>query len=144
MGFAMASNIRKKIPRDSTLYINDINATACERFNTEYNSFGPIEIVSTARDAAEHASVVISIVPGGQDVKAVYLDDKTGVVAAKKNDKRLMLECSTIDVDTTKEVGKRLKDEGQGVYIDAPVSVRGHQEANKATYSRFPGRCSRR
>jgi 3-hydroxyisobutyrate dehydrogenase-like beta-hydroxyacid dehydrogenase len=144
MGFAMASNVRKKIPRDSILYINDINASACERFNTEYNSFGPIEIVPTARDAAEHASVVISIVPGGQDVKVVYLDEKTGVIAAKKNEKRLMLECSTIDVDTTKEVGRRLKDEGLGTYIDAPVSVRDHNRAHEATNSHHLGRCTRR
>lgn len=124
MGYAMASNIRKKIPKDSVLYINDINAPACEKFKAEYSSFGPVEIVSTAREAAKNAKILISIVPGGKDVKAVYLDEKTGVVAAKKNEGRLMLECSTIDVDTTKEVGRRLKEEGLGTYIDAPVSVR--------------------
>jgi 3-hydroxyisobutyrate dehydrogenase-like beta-hydroxyacid dehydrogenase len=123
MGFAMAMNIRKKIPVSSTLYLNDINESACERFRTEYSSFGPIEIVSTAREAAENANVLISIVPGGADVKVVYLDEKNGVVAAKKNGQRLMLECSTIDVESTKVVGKRLEDEGLGVYIDAPVSV---------------------
>jgi 3-hydroxyisobutyrate dehydrogenase-like beta-hydroxyacid dehydrogenase len=123
MGFAMAMNIRKNIPASSTLYINDINPSACERFRTEYSSFGPIEIVSTAREAAENANVLISIVPGGTDVKVVYLDEKNGVIAAKKNEERLMLECSTIDVESTKEVGNRLKEEGLGVYIDAPVSV---------------------
>jgi 3-hydroxyisobutyrate dehydrogenase-like beta-hydroxyacid dehydrogenase len=124
MGYAMASNIRKKIPKESILYINDINAPACERFKAEYSSFGPVEIVSTAREAAENAKVLISIVPGGKDVKAVYLDEKTGVIAAKKYEERLMLECSTIDVETTKEVGRRLKEGGLGTYIDAPVSVR--------------------
>lgn len=123
MGYAMASNIRKKMPKDATLYINDINVPACERFCAEYKSLGPIEIVKTAREAAENAGVLISIVPGGQDVKKVYLDKKDGVVAAKKDQERLMLECSTIDVESTKEVGQRLKDEGSGVYIDAPVSV---------------------
>jgi 3-hydroxyisobutyrate dehydrogenase-like beta-hydroxyacid dehydrogenase len=123
MGFAMASNIRKKIPSESTLYINDINAPACERFKAEYGALGPIEIVATAREAAENSSVLISIVPGGQDVKTVYLDAQNGVISAKKDEKRLMLECSTIDVESTKEVGKRLKEEGSGVYIDAPVSV---------------------
>jgi len=91
MGYAMASNIRKKIPKDSVLYINDINAPACEKFKAEYSSFGPVEIVSTAREAAKNAKILISIVPGGKDVKAVYLDEKTGVVAAKKNEGRLML-----------------------------------------------------
>ncbi|KAH3966232.1 hypothetical protein HBI56_092830 [Parastagonospora nodorum] len=122
MGYAMASNIRKKIPKQSILYINDINASACERFKVEYSSFGPVEIVSTAREAAENAKVLISIVPGGKDVKTVYLDEKTGVIAARKDEGRLMLECSTIDVESTKEVGRKLKEEGLGTYIDAPVS----------------------
>ena len=124
MGYAMAMNIRKKMPSTSTLYINDINASACTRFTSSYSSHGPIEIVATAREAAEDASVLISIVPGASDVKAVYLDEKTGVIAAKKNGERLMLECSTIDVESTKEVGTKLGDAGLGTYIDAPVSVR--------------------
>jgi 3-hydroxyisobutyrate dehydrogenase-like beta-hydroxyacid dehydrogenase len=124
MGFAMASNVRKQILRQATLYINDINTAACERFKKEYNSFGPIEIVPTAREAAEHANVLISIVPGAQDVKAVYLDEKDGVIAARKDKDRLILECSTIDVESTREVGQKLKDSGSGTYIDAPVSVR--------------------
>jgi 3-hydroxyisobutyrate dehydrogenase-like beta-hydroxyacid dehydrogenase len=123
MGFAMAMNIRKKIPASSTLYINDINAAACERFRAEYSSFGPVEIVATAREAAENANVLISIVPGGADVKTVYLDGRNGVIAATKNDERLLLECSTIDVESTKEVGRRLEEEELGIYIDAPVSV---------------------
>jgi len=124
MGYAMAMNIRQKMPSSSTLYINDINASACARFQSEHRSHGPVEIVSTAREAAENASVLISIVPGAADVKAVYLDEKTGVVAATKNGERLMLECSTIDVESTKEVGTKLGDAGLGTYIDAPVSVR--------------------
>jgi 3-hydroxyisobutyrate dehydrogenase len=122
MGYAMAANIRKKINRKSTLYINDINASACTRFRDQYSSYGPIEIVSTAREAAENANVLISIVPGGDDVRKVYLDNKDGVIAAKKDEERIMLECSTIDVNTTKQVGQKLQNEGIGLYIDTPVS----------------------
>ncbi|KAI4707529.1 hypothetical protein J4E89_007633 [Alternaria sp. Ai002NY15] len=122
MGYAMAANIRKKIDPSSTLYINDINTSACSRFKTQYSSHGPVEIVATAREAAENAKVLISIVPGGVDVRKVYLDEKDGVVAAKKDQSRVMLECSTIDVNTTKEVGQKLKEADMGTYIDAPVS----------------------
>ncbi|KAF2682347.1 6-phosphogluconate dehydrogenase C-terminal domain-like protein [Lentithecium fluviatile CBS 122367] len=118
----MASNIRKKIPSESTLYVNDINATACSRFKEEYGTYGPTEIVSTAREAAENAKFVISIVPGAVDVKKVYLDENTGVVAAKKDDERVLCECSTIDVKSTREVGEVLKKRGMGVYVDTPVS----------------------
>ncbi|KAF1830649.1 3-hydroxyisobutyrate dehydrogenase-like protein [Decorospora gaudefroyi] len=122
MGYAMASNIRRKIPSTSTLYINDINPSACSRFRAEHSTHGPIETVSTAREAAEHAKILISIVPGGADVKKVYLDAENGVIAAAKDADRIMLECSTIDVESTKEVGKRLGEAGLGTYIDAPVS----------------------
>jgi 3-hydroxyisobutyrate dehydrogenase-like beta-hydroxyacid dehydrogenase len=126
MGYAMAANVRMKIPSESTLYINDINTSACERFQSEYASYGPIEIVSTAREAAENAQVLFSIVPGGADVKKVFLDSTTGVIAARKNGQRILLECSTIDVETTKSVGKTLLEHGSGTYIDTPVSVRAH------------------
>lgn len=126
MGYAMASNMRRKTPPDSTFYVNDVNRAACDRFQKEFASFGPIEFVSTAREAAENAKVIVSIVPGGLDVKNVYLDSQNGVIAAKKDLHRLMLECSTIDVETTKEVGKTLAEAGVGTYIDAPVSVSQH------------------
>ncbi|KAI8940532.1 hypothetical protein NX059_004210 [Plenodomus lindquistii] len=122
MGYVMAKNIREKMPSSSTLFVNDINASACTRFKDQYSSHGPIEIVPTARQAAENATVVISIVPAGVDVKKVYLDKETGVIAARKEKDRLMLECSTIDVETAKEVGTTLKDGGWGTYIDTPVS----------------------
>ncbi|KAF1842782.1 6-phosphogluconate dehydrogenase C-terminal domain-like protein [Cucurbitaria berberidis CBS 394.84] len=118
----MAVNIRQNIPKDSILYINDINSSACERFKAQYSNHGPIEIVSTAREAAENAKILISIVPGAIDVKKVYLDENTGVIAARKDDERLFLECSTIDVESTREVGKTLLEKGMGTYIDTPVS----------------------
>jgi 3-hydroxyisobutyrate dehydrogenase-like beta-hydroxyacid dehydrogenase len=123
MGYAMASNIRKKAPSESILYINDINMSACERFKVEYSSYGPIEIVSTAREAAENSKVLISIVPGAVDVKTVYLDEKNGVLASKSDEERVMCECSTIDVKSTREVGEALMKKGLGTYVDTPVSV---------------------
>ena len=124
MGYAMASNIRKKAPSESILYINDINLSACERFKAEYSSHGPIEIVSTAREAAENSKVLISIVPGATDVKKVFLDEKDGVIASKPDAERVMCECSTIDVKSTREVGEALMKKGLGTYVDTPVSVR--------------------
>jgi 3-hydroxyisobutyrate dehydrogenase len=122
MGYAMAANVRRNMPKMSALYINDINASACSCFKAQFSSYGRIEIVATACEAAQNAKVLISIVPGGDDVRKVYLDEKDGVIAAKKDEERILLECSTIDVNTTKEVGKKLKEAGTGIYIDAPVS----------------------
>ncbi|KAF2281348.1 6-phosphogluconate dehydrogenase C-terminal domain-like protein [Westerdykella ornata] len=96
--------------------------SACERFKTEYSSYGPISIVKTAREAAENARTVVSIVPGAKDVKKVYLDEIDGVIASKPDEMRVLCECSTIDVKSTREVGNKLKEKGIGTYVDTPVS----------------------
>lgn len=124
MGWGMAMNIRKKISSKATMYINDVNTSACERFKDETKDHGPVEIVSTAKDAATKSKILISIVPAAEHVRQVYLARDKGVVAAPKDDDRLILECSTIDAQSTREVGKEVMDAGLGRYIDAPVSVR--------------------
>lgn len=124
MGWGMATNIRQKLSPHATMYINDINIDACERFKTEFDSTGPIEIVSTAKEAATKSRILVSIVPAAEHVRQVYLDAETGVLAAPKDDERLILECSTIDAASTKEVGKAIMNAGLGEYVDAPVSVR--------------------
>ncbi|KAH8587003.1 3-hydroxyisobutyrate dehydrogenase-like protein [Bisporella sp. PMI_857] len=122
MGYEMAKNVRQKIPRESTLFIQDVNKDACEKFAAECISIGRIEIVGNAREVADAASVIISIVPAASHVKSVYLDAATGVIAAKGSAERLILECSTIDCETAREVGGRLSGAGAGTYVDTPVS----------------------
>lgn len=53
----------------------------------------------------------------------MYLDPVNGVVAAQPDQGRLMLECSTIDAETTRRVGKTLGEAGRGGFVDTPVSV---------------------
>ncbi|KAF2104423.1 putative 3-hydroxyisobutyrate dehydrogenase [Rhizodiscina lignyota] len=125
MGWGMALNVRRKMPKNATLFIHDINLDACERFKkvaAEEVKSGSVEIVKTSKEAAESANTVISIVPASKHVKAVYLTPGSGVIAASPSDKRLILECSTIDSETTREVGKALMDAGIGTYVDTPVS----------------------
>lgn len=131
MGYAMASNVRKKMNANVTLYINDINFAACTRFKNEHSSYGKIEIVSTAREAADDSKVVLSIVPGAEDVKKVYLDEDNGIIAARKDEQRVLCECSTIDVQSTREVGEKLQAAGLGTYMDTPVSVRLWKSSTK-------------
>jgi len=123
MGYGMATNLRKKLSSKATMFINDINADACDRFVKESGDYGPIVIVPSAKEAASKSSILVSIVPASKHVRQVYLDEEHGVIAATKDDSRLVLECSTIDVDTTRQVGKAVMDAGRGRYVDAPVSV---------------------
>ena len=123
MGFAMASNIRKKMPSKSTLYVYDVHRLSCERFVSKYGDIGPIVISRSVKEAAALSKVVISIVPTAQNVRQVYQDQQNGLVAAQADPERLILECSTIDSATTREIGEALKGSKHGHYVDAPVSV---------------------
>ena len=132
MGFRMAGNIRKRMPPSTTLHVFDIVHAACERFVTAFGSFGPIEIARTSREVAEKSQTVISMVPTGENAKEVYLHPQSGIVSAQKIANRLMLECSTIEVKTTMDIGQAIMDTGAGFYIDAPVSggTAGAEAAN--------------
>ena len=123
MGYGMATNIRRKVASDVVMYVYDLSAQLCERFENEMQTYGPIKVVESPREAAENASYVISIVPGADDVRKVYLDPSTGVIAAPSNKERLMLECSTIDSSSTRTVGRALLSGGAGFYVDSSVSV---------------------
>jgi 3-hydroxyisobutyrate dehydrogenase len=123
MGYGMAMNIRKKMPRTSTLFITDVFRPSCEKFRDEFSSYGAIQIVDSAREVAERAGTIISIVPAAKDVRQVYLDAQTGIIAASPNPERLMLECSTIDVQTARDIGETLEKANAGAYVDTPVSV---------------------
>lgn len=61
MGFPMASNLRKKIPKECTLYINDVDTAAVERFVKEHTSYGPVKVLTTAKEVTENS---VSIVGG--------------------------------------------------------------------------------
>jgi len=61
----------------------------------------------------------------GYHVKSVYLDEKTGIFAAKPGSgHKLFFEMSTIEASITREVGKAIMDAGFGTYVDSPISVR--------------------
>lgn len=128
MGYGMATNIRKKLSRNATMFVQDVNGAACERFVNETSEYGPVEVLKTAKEAASAASILISIVPAAEHVRQVYLDEENGVIAAPKSESRLILECSTIGIESTREVGKAVMDAGLGRYIDAPVSVSSRTE----------------
>jgi 3-hydroxyisobutyrate dehydrogenase len=61
MGFPMASNLRKKIPRESTLYVNDIDQAAVERFVLEHESYGPVKVLPNAKAITEHSVIALNI-----------------------------------------------------------------------------------
>ena len=77
------------------------------------------EIAKNIADAVSDAEVIISMLPAGEHVRAVYLE-KDGVFASAKPGS-LLIDCSTIDVATSRELAKKAESLGLEM-IDAPVS----------------------
>jgi len=72
---------------------------------------------ASAADAARGAAAVITMLPAGRHVKAVYED---GIFAAA-DPAAILIDCSTIDVATAKAVGAAGAARGFAM-VDAPVS----------------------
>jgi 3-hydroxyisobutyrate dehydrogenase len=72
---------------------------------------------SSAADAVRDADVVITMLPAAKHVRAVYEND----VAPNAKPDTLLIDCSTIDVSSAREVGAGL-DELGFEFVDAPVS----------------------
>jgi 3-hydroxyisobutyrate dehydrogenase len=78
-----------------------------------------IAVAASLGDALAGAEVVITMLPAGPQVRSVYAGEG-GVLATAAAD-TLFIDCSTIDVETAREVAGLA--EGQGMaMLDAPVS----------------------
>ncbi|CAK7233701.1 hypothetical protein SBRCBS47491_008700 [Sporothrix bragantina] len=122
MGYGMAGNVRKNMAPSGVLYVYDVVPSACERFVEEFRERGPIEIVKAPLEGVQRSHTLISMVPNGANVRDVYLDGGEGSIINAFPADRLFLECSTIDVQSTREVGNEIMGRGLGHYVDAPVS----------------------
>ena len=80
-------------------------------------------------------TTVITMLPEGKNSKEVYLGDKGLINKVSKN--CLLIDCSTIDIQTSIEIGKKATEKGIKM-IDAPVSG-GVMGAEKATLNIMVG-----
>ena len=76
-------------------------------------------IAGSAREAAAAGEIVITMLPAGPQVREVYLGPDGVIARAKPN--ALLIDCSTIDVETARAVAATAG-ESQLVMLDAPVS----------------------
>lgn len=66
--------------------------------------------------------MVFTIVPEGRHVRTVYLDKDTGVLSTAI-DRKILVDCSTIDTDTSIDVSKAVQRKSkEASFYDAPVS----------------------
>ena len=80
---------------------------------------GGVQLAANAAEAAAAGDTVITMLPAGEHVRAVYLDDG-GLIGAAR-DGALLIDSSTIDVATARAVHEAASGAGYEM-LDAPVS----------------------
>ncbi len=108
MGSGMAANLVKAA---HSVRAFDLNADAVDRAVAA----GATKAASLA-DACRDAGAVVTMLPAGQHVRAVYAEVFTIAPSSA-----LLIDCSTIDVDTARAVEADAVNKGFAM-VDAPVS----------------------
>jgi 3-hydroxyisobutyrate dehydrogenase len=111
MGMPMAQNLLKAAHEVTGF---DLNVDATERLAASGGS-----TANSIADACKAAEVVITMLPAGEHVREVYLGG--GGVLATVGAGTLLIDSSTIDVATAREVAQAARDKGLAM-VDAPVS----------------------
>ncbi|KPH64359.1 MULTISPECIES: 3-hydroxyisobutyrate dehydrogenase [Pseudoalteromonas] len=111
MGGPMAANLVKA---GHQVKVFDLNQSVVNQLAEQ----GAIE-ATDAKHCASDVDVLISMLPASKHVKSLYLGE-TGLVhiLAKST---LVIDCSTIDAASAREVGAELSEHGIA-FVDAPVS----------------------
>ena len=121
MGAPMAENLHKA---GKEIKVFDVSNLMTQKAKEK-----GLEVVKSIKDLInKEISIVVTMLPEGKHSKEIYLGDN-GIINKVSKD-CLLIDCSTIDIETSKEIGKAATDKGI-MMIDAPVSggVMGAQKA---------------
>ena len=111
MGLPMAQNLIKAGHLVEGL---DMSAAQLDKLKGAGGS-----VAASLKELAAHAEIVVTMLPSGKEVREVYLG-ADGIVATARPG-TLLIDSSTIDVETARAVGKAAGDKGL-MMVDAPVS----------------------
>ncbi len=111
MGSGMALNLVKA---KHDVHIYDLNKDIVDGL-TKKGCSGCSDIINTVKDR----DVIITMLPEGSHVREVYLGS-SGIIE-NSNKKTLLIDCSTIDIESIKTVGIKANQYNMNI-IDAPVS----------------------
>ncbi|MCB1688810.1 MAG: 3-hydroxyisobutyrate dehydrogenase [Halioglobus sp.] len=111
MGGPMAKNL---LAAGHAVVVFDLSETACEQMQS-----AGAAVATSAAEAAMGRDYVISMLPAGKHVAATYLGDDG--LLSKLDSTTTILDCSTIDAATARQVGEAAAEMGIG-FMDSPVS----------------------
>ena len=128
MGLPMAENLMK--------YGKKIKVFDVSKKTLDIAREKKLDVVNDFNELiTKEVSTVITMLPEGKHSKEVFLGDNGIINKVSKN--CLLIDCSTIDIQTSKEIGKKATEKGI-LMIDAPVSG-GVMGAQKATLNIMVG-----
>jgi 3-hydroxyisobutyrate dehydrogenase len=128
MGLPMAENLMK--------FGKKIKVFDVSKKTIEIAKEKKLDVVENLNDLiTTEVTIVITMLPEGKHSKEVFLGDN-GIINKVSKD-CLLIDCSTIDIQTSKEIGKKATENGIKM-IDAPVSG-GVMGAQKATLNIMVG-----
>ncbi|WP_394145534.1 3-hydroxyisobutyrate dehydrogenase [Vibrio atypicus] len=115
MGAPMAKNLLKA---GCKVQVFDL----VEEAMLELESYGAI-VTKSVNDAVKQANAVVTMLPAGEHVRAVYLGDHSGGkgILELVEPGTLLIDSSTIDPESARIVAKQADDKGFD-FVDAPVS----------------------
>ena len=109
MGSGMADNLVKN---DYNVLAFDLSEAALAKAKD-----AGCTIAQSTEQAAAEADIVITMLPAGKHVKDIYSNQ----ILASVREGTLLIDCSTIDVETAKSVSELAEKKGLKM-LDAPVS----------------------
>jgi 3-hydroxyisobutyrate dehydrogenase len=128
MGLPMAENLMKS---GKKIKVFDVSKKTIDIAKEK-----KLDVVENLNDlVTTDVATVITMLPEGKHSKEVFLGDN-GIINKVSKD-CLLIDCSTIDIQTSKEIGKKATENGIKM-IDAPVSG-GVMGAQKATLNIMVG-----
>ena len=128
MGLPMAENLMKSGKKIRVFDVSKNTIEIAQKKN--------LDVVENLSDlVTTDVTTVITMLPEGKHSKEVFLGDN-GIIN-KVSKECLLIDCSTIDIQTSKEIGKKATEKGIQM-IDAPVSG-GVMGAQKATLNIMVG-----
>ena len=128
MGLPMAENLMKSGKKIRVFDVSKNTIEIAQKKN--------LDVVENLSDlVTTDVTTVITMLPEGKHSKEVFLGEN-GIINKVSKD-CLLIDCSTIDIQTSKEIGKKATENGIKM-IDAPVSG-GVMGAHKATLNIMVG-----
>ena len=113
MGYPMASNLYKS-KQYTEFYVNDHQPATSSNFIKDVGGKQ-----ASIEDIGKKCDLIVTMLPASNHVRQVYLGKNGLLLNLKKG--ALVIDSSTIDVSTVKEVNQQLKQRGVHM-VDAPVS----------------------